>query len=196
MSNIEFRQLPFPLIEGMSEGMYLQSLCAQLQVRVCATSTQGGCFFDSIYALLPTVGKAAKSPRVLRLLIVEFFRECIVGGHGDLGERVAEDIRYGMTRPIISSSRTRAAGKRMKTSEDYLNAVSLQSTWAEGYHWLRAVAHLFSVRVSIFIHGFEHDVTFGDSGEVIAMWKSDVETHFEPLIPIQCGCTLSPWHNS
>jgi hypothetical protein len=190
MSNIEFRQVPFPFIEGMSQDTYLESLCEKLQVRVCSTSTQGGCFFDSIYALLPTVGKAVKSSKCLRFQIIQFFRQCIDGEHGDLGERVSEDIRHAMTRPIVSSCRTRVAGNRMKTCEDYFKAISLQSTWAEGYHWLRAVAHLFSVRVSIFIHDFEHDLTFGDSGEIIALWKSDVETHFEPLIPIQCDCTL------
>ena len=166
----------------MSEDTYLQTLCDVLQVRVCSTSSQGGCFFDSIYALLPTVGKAVKSSKCLRLQIVQFFRECIDGAHGNLGERVTEDIR-----DVI---------KRVKTCEDYLQAVSLQSTWAEGYHWPRAVAHLFSVRVSVFIHDFQHDLTFGDGGEIIALWKGDVETHYEPLIPMQCECTLPPWHNT
>jgi hypothetical protein len=102
----------------MSADEYLDSLCVSLQVQVCATSTQGGCFFDSIYALLPTVDKAVESPRALRLQIIQFFRECVGGAHGDLGERISEDIRHGMTRPIISSLRTRAAGKRMRTSEE------------------------------------------------------------------------------
>lgn len=193
MSNIEFRPLPFAFIEGMSEDTYLETLCDALQVRVCSTSSQGGCFFDSIYALLPTVGKAVKGSKCLRLQIVQFFRECIDGAYGTLGERVTEDIRDAMKRRIISSCRTRA-NKKVKTCEDYLEAVSLQSTWAEGYHWPRAVAHLFSVRVSVFIHDFQHDLTFGDGGEIIALWKGDVETHYEPLIPMQCECTLPPWH--
>ena len=101
MSNIEFRGLPFPFSQGMSADEYLDYLCVSLQVQVCVTSTQGGCFFDSIYALLPTVDKAVKSPRALRLQIIQFFRECVGGAHGDLGERISEDIRHGMTRPII-----------------------------------------------------------------------------------------------
>jgi hypothetical protein len=56
-----------------------------------------------------------------------------------------------------------------------------------GFHWPRAVAHLFGVRVAVYIYRWEHAYVFGDpDDEMISVWKNDVETHFEPLIPLQC----------
>jgi hypothetical protein len=83
--NVSSIDVPFQFVEGMSEEAYLEALCSSLQVRVCRVPSNGGCFFDSIYALLPTIGKAVKSPKILRLQIVQFFRECFHGQHGILG---------------------------------------------------------------------------------------------------------------
>lgn len=82
--NVSSMDVPFQLVEGMSEEAYLEALCSSLQVRVCRVPSNGGCFFDTIYALLPTIGKAVKSSKILRLQIVQFFRECFDGQHGIL----------------------------------------------------------------------------------------------------------------
>lgn len=56
-----------------------------------------------------------------------------------------------------------------------------------GFHWPRAVAHLFGVRVAVYIYRWEHAYVFGeDDDAMISVWKNDVETHFEPLIPLRC----------
>ena len=49
------------------------------------------------------------------------------------------------------------------------------------------------MQVAVYIHRWEHVYIFGEadaSNAAIALWKSDVETHFEPLIPEQCKCAL------
>ena len=58
-----------------------------------------------------------------------------------------------------------------------------------GFHWLRAVSVMFQVNVAVHIHKWEHVMVFGKddpSRARIAVWKSDAETHFEPLVPVQC----------
>ena len=59
-----------------------------------------------------------------------------------------------------------------------------------GFHWLRAVAHLFDVKIYVAIYHFDHLLVFGEIDHPsIGVWKSDVESHFEPLIPLRCECT-------
>ena len=78
-------------------------------------------------------------------------------------------------------------------SDLYLNAVSKRSVWVEGFHWLRAIAALFNVRVDVCIFGFTYALSFGSANDpVIRLWKSDVNTHFEPMIPVRCKC--APLH--
>ena len=63
------------------------------------------------------------------------------------------------------------------------------SSHPAGFHWLRAVSLMFEVNVSVHIHNWDHVMVFGEddpSRVRIAVWKSDAETHFEPLIPVHC----------
>jgi hypothetical protein len=131
--NVASIDLPFQFMEGMSEEAYLEALCSSLQVRVCSVPSNGGCFFDTIYALLPTIGKAVKSPKILRLQIVQFFRECFDGQHGLLGERIMQDVESAMQNRIVSSyAQTRCNNKKPKSVSAYFDAVSLHSVWVEG----------------------------------------------------------------
>ena len=104
---------------GLSEDAYLEAICTRYRLQICSVPSNGGCFFDSIYALLPTVGKAVKSARELRLSCVEFFKECYQGQHGLVGERVQEDIRGSLEHKIVSSCLTR-----------FTNSVRRQNTLA------------------------------------------------------------------
>ena len=63
------------------------------------------------------------------------------------------------------------------------------SPLSAGFHWLRAVSVMFEVNVAVHIHKWEHVMVFGEddpSRARIAVWKSDAETHFEPLVPLNC----------
>ncbi len=68
-------------------------------------------------------------------------------------------------------------------------ARSSHSPLPAGFHWLRAVSVMFEVNVAVHIHNWEHVMVFGEddpSRARIAVWKSDAETHFEPLVPVHC----------
>ena len=117
---------------GLSDDAYLDAICDLYRVQACSVPSYGACFFDSIYALLPTVGKAVKSSRALRLSCVDFMRQCCQGQHGMLGERIVEDVTDALKRRIVSSCSTRQHNKVPKTLEKYFEAVSLSSTWVEG----------------------------------------------------------------
>ena len=117
---------------ALPEDAYLEAICQLYRVRVCSVPSNGACFFDSIYALLPTVGKAVKSSKALRLSCVEFFRQSFQDQHGLVGERIQEDIKGALSTKIISSSLTRHSNRAPKTVDNYLEAVSKASVWVEG----------------------------------------------------------------
>jgi len=117
---------------GLTEDAYLEAICHRYRVQVASVPGNGSCFFDSIFALLPTVGKAVKSPKALRLSCVDFMRQCCEGQHGLVGERIFEDVKDALTRKIVSSCSTRQNNKVPKSLDAYFAAVSMVSTWVEG----------------------------------------------------------------
>ena len=121
-----------PGVGDLSEDAYLEAICHKYRVQVCSVPSYGACFFDSIYALLPTVGKAVKSPKALRLSCVDFMRQCCGGQHGELGERIVMDLDDALKRRIVSSCSTRQNNKVPKSLDAYFAAVSMVSTWVEG----------------------------------------------------------------
>lgn len=148
--------------KGLGEAEYLEALSQLYSVQVCSVPSNGSCFFDSIYALLPTVGKAVKSSKLLRLHCVQFFRECHQGLHGVLGERIMDDVNAVIHSKIISScANTRCNNKRPKSVETYLDAVSLASVWVEGIHdcfcvhsLVVHIVHVPSIRIPLAKSGF------------------------------------------
>jgi len=120
------------VVGGLSEDAYLEAICHKYGVQLCSVPSYGACFFDSIYALLPTVGKAVKSSKELRLSCVDFMRQCCEGQHGAVGERIVDDVNDALKRRLVSSCSTRTNNKVPRTLEDYFAAVSMVSTWVEG----------------------------------------------------------------
>ena len=116
----------------LTQDAYRDALCNVYSVRLCSVSGYGSCFFDSIFALLPTAGKAVKSSKALRLSCVEFFRQCFQGQHGFAGERILDDINFALNTKIVSSVHTRYSNRAPKTVEKYFEAASKSSVWVEG----------------------------------------------------------------
>ena len=130
-------QLPFQDPDQMTEEDYLARVCAHFRVQRITVGSCGSCFFESIHALLPTVGKAVKSSFDLRVQVVSFFRECQSKQHGNLGERIMDDVESAMLVPIVSSyAGTRGNNRKPKTIDAYFEAVSKRSVWVEGVHFL------------------------------------------------------------
>ncbi len=135
--NVSSIDLPFHYVSDMDADSFLDALCQARDLQVVRVSSNGGCFFDSIYSLLPTVGRAVHSSRSLRLQIVEFFRQCAQGHHFLLGERIMDDVHSALGQRIISScAKTRCNNKKPKSIESYFDAVSLQSVWVDGTYAL------------------------------------------------------------
>lgn len=130
-------QLPFEDPDQMTEEDYLARVSVHFRVRRITVGSCGSCFFESIHALLPTVGKAVKSSFDLRVRVVSFFRECQSKQHGNLGERIMDDVESAMLVPIVSSyAGTRGNNRKPKNIDAYLEAVSKRSVWVEGVHFL------------------------------------------------------------
>lgn len=145
--NVSSMALPFQYVEGMSAKDYVAAICNSTGVQLCTVPSNGACFFDSIYALLPTVGKAVHSARSLRLQIVDFFRQCAQNRHSLLGERIMTDVAAAMELKIISSSKvTRAHNKKPKNADAYFDAVSLSSVWVDGNVCWRS--HVYTTRIA------------------------------------------------
>ena len=133
--DINTRELDF-INADMTSAEYLEAVCDHYDIRLVSVNTDGGCFFDSIYALLPCVLKAAKSPKALRQQLVLFMRECHEGNHGDLGQRIADDVKAALQYKIVSShATTRGINRKPKNAEAYFEAVSKNSVWVEGAHY-------------------------------------------------------------
>ena len=143
ISTVSSEALPFLYEDGMTATDYVAAICDSIGVKLCTVPSNGACFFDSIYALLPTVGKAVHSSKSLRLQIVDFFRECANNRHSLLGERIMTDVAAAMELRIISSSaKTRAHNKKPKNEDAYFDAVSLSSVWVDGnYCWRWCTPH-------------------------------------------------------
>ena len=138
ISTVSSEALPFLYEDGMTATDYVAAICDSIGVKLCTVPSNGACFFDSIYALLPTVGKAVHSSKSLRLQIVDFFRECANNRHSLLGERIMTDVAAAMELKIVSSSaNTRAHNKKPKTEAAYFDAVSLSSVWVDGNYCCR-----------------------------------------------------------
>ncbi len=86
------------------------------------------------------------------------------------------------------------------TRAQYLKAVAVDGVWIQGYHWMRAVSTIAMVRVGLVIYSFDSVIYFGQGDKTIYLYKvwlflsadhsfisftiqTDVETHFEALVP-------------
>jgi hypothetical protein len=160
---------------------------------MCLIGGSGDCFFQSISSLLKHVPKAIASelqhsdfwdvdPTLLRLQVVSWLRECAAGQHGILGERCVLDMEEELGRELVTSGRQCA--KKPESIDEYLDASANVGVWVQGYHWLRAVSHIFNVCVGVIIHNHEHMYLFGDQKQQrIYLYKRDTDTHYDALEP-------------
>jgi hypothetical protein len=175
--------LPPSIFDLQGVGKYRDAVCQHLGLFLKRVGGNGNCFFVSCSSLLSTLGLQVSATN-LRLQVVDFFRECKEGSHGLLGERCMVDIGYETSEALVSSS-TRYNGRIPESVEFYLNASTDNCVWVAGYHWIRAVAHLYSVCVVVVIHGFQFVECFGNSSSPrIHLYKRDVETHYDMLVRV------------
>ncbi len=95
---------------------------------------------------------------------------------------------------MLCSTYAKIDGERLNgfvpgSTERYLDAVSNNGVWPQGFHWFRGVSFLYNVRVAVIIFGNSIVRYFGHGDVTLYLYKFDAETHFDPLVP---QCTLSP----
>ncbi len=93
------------------------------------------------------------------------------------------DIEFEIKCELVSSSR-KYNGVVPCNVTSYLDASMDIGVWVAGYHWVRAVSHLYKVSIVVVIHGWQHAHAFGDvSHPRLYLYKRDVETHYDALPP-------------
>jgi hypothetical protein len=123
----------------------------------------------------------------LRRDVVQFFRAC-VGSREHYCERVLIEIENELNEELICSSRVKINGFRVHllvpaTMDIYFDAVEQEGVWVTGTHWQRAISLLYNVRVAVVIFGHPIVRFFGQGSVTIFLYKSDAETHFDPMLP-------------
>ena len=174
-------QLPprFPAITGICK--YRDEVCAHFGLVLRRMNGNGSWFFHACVFLLSKHGGIQVTPEELRHRVVSFFRECKQGMHGQLGERVMMDMECELQEPLVSSSK-RHDGEVPGNVTSYLDASMNTGVWVAGYHWVRAVAHLYQVCFNVVIHGFPCVYAFGNTSHAqLFLYKRDVETHYDAL---------------
>lgn len=183
MHAMEVTAIQLPLAFSALTGIckYRDEICAHFGLALRRIGGNGSCFFHACVLLLSKQGIQV-TPEGLRLQVISFFRECQQGQHGDLGERIMTDIQHEVPEALISSSRKH--NKEVPANvTSYLDASLNPGVWVAGYHWIRAVAHLYQVCLVVVIHGYQCVYAFGNTSHVqLFLYKRDIETHYDALV--------------
>ncbi len=179
-------ELPANVCAPKTKKKYLDSICKHFGLKLVRVGGDGNCLFVSCAKVLSCLGIIVDAS-TLRQQVVLFLRECYFdAGHGVLGERCCQDMEHEVLAaiPLVSCTQT-YNGFVPHSMDDYLTATADTSVWACGYHWIRAVASLYSVSIVIVIHAFDHvDLFSSDSAHPrVFLYKTDVETHYDALVP-------------
>jgi len=201
-------ELPQDCIEAGAAGGNFVTRNARFRAAVCqhfklvwiSIGGNGNCFFVSVIMALKASGildgSFDLSPHQLRLNLVEYFRSCS-GSTEPLCERVAIELEAEQHEPLLCSTHAKIDGERLNgfvpgSTERYLDAVSNNGVWPQGFHWIRGVSFLYNVRVAVIIFG-NHVVRFFGQGDVtLYLYKFDAETHYDPLVPLRDGVHVAP----
>lgn len=174
-------QLPPHFSDFTGICKYRDEVCAHFGLGLRRMNGNGSCFFHACVFLLSKHGGIQVTPEELRHRVVSFFRECKQGMHGQLGERVMMDMECELQEPLVSSSK-KHDGEVPGNVTSYLDASMNTGVWVAGYHWVRAVAHLYQVCFNVVIHGFPCVYAFGNTSHAqLFLYKRDVETHYDAL---------------
>jgi hypothetical protein len=179
--DLNAEQLPPQVLKFKTYAKYRKALCEHFNLRFVRITGCGNCFFDSCAALLPAAGSGSD----LRKEVIAFLAECIAGQHDLLGERCTREIKQELQQELVGPNHLYGAeAGAFPTPRSYLDASASNEVWVQGYHWIRAMAHLHSVCVCVVIHGFEHLQLFGVVAHPrIYLYKRDVDTHYDALVP-------------
>jgi len=174
---------------------FREAVCQHLNLNWISVGGNGNCFFISVITALKASGTLDRCSDLthhqLRLNLVGYFRSCLVSSQ-QLCERVAIEIEGELHEPLLCSTHAKIDGERLNgfvpgSTEMYLDAVSNNGVWPQGFHWFRGVSFLYNVRVAVIIFGNSIVRYFGHGDVTLYLYKFDAETHFDPLVPLREG---------
>ncbi len=197
-------ELPQDCIEALTavgrnfvtrNARFRSAVCQHFNLEWISVGGNGNCFFVSVITALKASGTLARSSDLthhqLRLNLVEYFRLCS-GSTQPLCERVVIEIEAEQNEPLMCSTHAKIDGERLNglvpgSTERYLDAVSNNGVWPQGFHWFRGVSFLYNVRVAVIIFGNSIVRFFGQGDVTLYLYKFDAETHYDPLVPLRAG---------
>ena len=186
MCEYSTEQLPQEVLDFLKSQGNFSTKNARFRLAVCnykllswkRIDGSGNCFFDAVAVALQAQCPQHReiTGRDIRRDIVEFFRNC-GDSTQDVMERCMVDIEHELQHELTCSNRTKFNGLPLQgflpsTIEEYLDASAHDGVWIQGFHWIRAVAFLYEVRVGIVIYGHEVIRFIGvDEGITIFLYK-------------------------
>ena len=200
MCEYSTEQLPHEVLDSLKSQGNFATKNARFRLAVChykhlswqRIDGSGNCFFDAVAVALQAQCPQHReiTGRDIRRDVVEFFRNC-GDSTQELMERCIVDMEHELKHELTSSNRAKLNGRPLQgfvpsTKEEYLDASAHDGVWIQGFHWLRAVAFLYEVRVGIVIYGHEVIRFIGvDEGITIFLYKVCVN---------RCQCVVSLPH--
>ena len=169
------------------------AVCRHFNLEWISVGGNGNCFFVSVITALKSSGVLPRSSDLsahqLRLDLVGYFRLCC-GSTQPLCERVVIEIEAEQHDPLLCSTHAKIDAQRLNgfvpgSTERYLDAVSNNGVWPQGFHWFRGVSYLYNVRVAVIIFGNNIVRFFGQGDVTLYLYKFDAETHYDPLVPLR-----------
>ena len=191
--NYTTETLPDHVLEGLDKGSwpvrnarYRNAVCRVFNLKWISVGGSGDCFFESMrYLLLQAVG-INLSASDIRKEVVSFFREC-VSSTEPLCERICVEMEWELSQQLVCSTHKRYQGELLNgyhpiSVADYIEASSFSGVWVQGLHWMRAISHIYDVRVGVVV--WEHPIVryIGSGEKTVFVYKVDADTHFDPLV--------------
>lgn len=191
--NYTTETLPYHVLEGLDKGSwpvrnarYRNAVCRVFNLKWISVGGSGDCFFESMrYLLLQAVG-INLSASDIRKEVVSFFREC-VSSTEPLCERICVEMEWELSQQLVCSTHKRYQGELLNgyhpiSVADYIEASSFSGVWVQGLHWMRAISHIYDVRVGVVV--YEHPIVryIGSGDKTVFVYKVDADTHFDPLV--------------
>lgn len=175
---------------------YRAAVCDLFGLRFHRVGGNGNCFFTSVcIALKATLGADNVAEHLatvenLRASLNLFLRQCVTNGD-ELSERILVDMTSELNFPLHCSTRAEIQGVRIhnyqpSSLETYLEATAADGVWVCGYHWLRAVSAVASVRVAVVIYGHDSVIYFGSGDTTIYLYKVFMLCNVR-LIDVRCA---------
>ena len=192
---------------------YREAVCYAFNLHYKQIDGEGNCFFASCGAAFKYVHHVARGHEIksqeMRNLCCTWLRRCVREEGLELHllpelaiispgipipsafrREVVKSMQAVLKYQVVGCEWTKT-GKVLPSSIcHYLEISEHQGVWVEGFHWLYAVAWLYSVCIVVIVNGHEFTHVYGNrNSSRIYLYKFDAETHYDVLLPCEVPFT-------